>query len=379
MTGMSNDLAVRGERAAVSVPAGALAIEAGQTTWTTMQAAALGQLGIADAPEGDKQVFLHVSQRTGLDPFARQIYMIGRNEKKNVKQPGGRWEEVWTTKYTIQTGIEGFRVIRGRAEHKEGIRGILSRPVFYNGAGDEFKVWFFKNPPAAVELTYTVRDRNGNDTPYTSILRYDEYAQTKKQTANGVDTWVPVSQWATKPVHMLEKCTEADVYRKAFPQDFSGVDLDDAMPAPDPADAVPEQPQRQRVTAGQARARAPQTVTAAAEPVTPDVPPAAVQVTPPAEPEPPAGAAGGTSASKGQVGMIRSHFARIYPGDETPDERLQRLHETAQLAGLDCNISTTADLTDREAAQVIRALDKVRDADGLRALLADGTAAGNGE
>lgn len=268
----TTDLAVREQ--------GALAIEAGQTRWTEMQEAAFGQLGIADAPVGDKQVFLHVSQRTGLDPFAKQIYMIGRSEKKNVKQPSGRWEEVWSTKYTIQTGIEGFRVIRGRAERYEGVRGILSRPVFYNGAGEEFKVWFFKSPPAAVELTYTVRDRKGVETPYTSILRYDEYVQTKKVTQNGVDAFVPVSQWATKPTHMLEKCTEADVYRKAFPQDYSGVDLEDAMPAADP-DAPPIRVQSERVpvTAEQARQRRAEHVT------TTVVPAATVPAEPAADPQ----------------------------------------------------------------------------------------------
>ena len=51
---------------------------------------------------------------------------------------------------------------------------------------------------------------------------------------------------------MLEKCTEADVYRKAFPQDFSGIYLDDAMPQDTPpADGAPDARPRGRVTAGE--------------------------------------------------------------------------------------------------------------------------------
>jgi RecT family protein len=135
-------------------------------------------------------------------------------------------------------------------------------------------------PPVAVEMTYTVRDRNGTETPYTSILRYVEYVQTRKDG----DQQVPTGQWATKPTHMLEKCVEADVYRKAFPQDFSGVQLDDAMPPPDP-DAPDPQPERQRVTAAAARERR-QTVTAVATVVTPDASPAQPAI-PPADAAPP--------------------------------------------------------------------------------------------
>lgn len=248
MTGMTSAVAVR--------DLGALAIETGQTRWTEMQEAAFGQLGIADAPEGDKGVFLHVSQRTGLDPFSKQIYMIPRWDYQAKKN-----------KYTIQTGIEGFRVMRSRAERLEGVRGILSRPVYYDAEGAEHKVWVSRGVPVAVEMTYTVRDRNGVETPYTSILRFDEYRQTRKDG----DQQVLSGQWATKPTHMLEKCTEADVYRKAFPQDFSGVQLDDAMPPPDP-DAPAAAPPVQRVTAEQLRVRRPQTATATV--VAPDAPPA---------------------------------------------------------------------------------------------------------
>lgn len=369
MTGTGNGLAVRDDRAPVSVPAGALAIEAGQTSWTTMQAAALGQLGIADAPEGDKQVFLHVSQRTGLDPFAKQIYMIGRKDKKSEKR-GNQWVDVWSVKYSIQTGIEGFRVIRGRAERAEGIRGILSRPVFYNGEGQEFKVWFFKHPPVAVEMTYTVRDRNGNDTPYTSILRYDEYRQTRKDGEQLVST----GQWATKPVHMLEKCTEADVYRKAFPQDFSGVDLDDATPPAVDWDNMSDEEldqraravgYRPRVTTDQLRERATQPATAVV--VTPDPSPAAPEpprsgpaATPPAEV-----AAAGEAKTAGEY--IGDRLAAL--GAENPVSAASRI-AGRKLADLD-------ELSAAEATTVMRSLRDCKTPADLDGLLAEIEMAGD--
>ncbi|WP_237714275.1 hypothetical protein [Mycobacteroides abscessus] len=67
---------------AVSAPLGTeLAIHTGQARFSEAQRAALRQLGIEDATDGDLDVFFHVCQTTGLDPFRKEIYMIGRNTK----------------------------------------------------------------------------------------------------------------------------------------------------------------------------------------------------------------------------------------------------------------------------------------------------------
>jgi hypothetical protein len=351
MTG-STDLAVR-----EPAPSGALAIYADQVEWSPMQEAALNQLGLKNAPNGDRMVFLHQSQRTGLDPFAKQIHMIER---------AGKWG--------IQTGIDGFRVMRARAERKAGVRGLLGQAVYIDAEGNEYKRWFKPMPPVGCEITYIVRELTAVgtiETPYTSYLRFTEYAQYKN---DGKLT----QKWSQSPAHMLEKCTEADTYRKAFPQDFSGVDLSDAPSAPD-EDAPPAQPQRQRVTAEQARVRAPQTVTA--EVVTPGVPPADEQPPPPAaEPVAPAGdPAGGTRkpqpASTGQVGMIRKRFTELYPGEESEQDRWERLAQTARLAGIDATVTSlgsTSELTGEQAVRVRKALDKVSSAAELEALIASG-------
>ena len=47
-----------------------------QDTWSRAQLAALSQLGVQNAQPADLAVFLHQCQRTGLDPFSRQIYLI---------------------------------------------------------------------------------------------------------------------------------------------------------------------------------------------------------------------------------------------------------------------------------------------------------------
>mgnify|MGYP003491712188 FL=1 len=57
---------------------GALAVSADQAFWDDRQMAVLSQLGMKNAPKADLALFLSYAQRTGLDPFARQIYMIER-------------------------------------------------------------------------------------------------------------------------------------------------------------------------------------------------------------------------------------------------------------------------------------------------------------
>lgn len=234
MTTPGNDLAVRNGTAAAYQQA-ALAISPGQEAWEKMQLAALAQLGLKDASEGDLSVFLHFCQRSGLDPFSRQVYMINRREKV----PGTR--DTYRDKWTIQTGIDGWRVIRDRAERRNGCRGIKSRFTYYDPDGNAHPVWVRKDPPVAIEMTYTVVEPGGREVPYTSILRFTEYVQ-EKVLDNG--TRVAIGQWAKdsgKQVHMLEKCTEADAYRCAFPQDYSGIELSDAMPpAEDISSAAPK-------------------------------------------------------------------------------------------------------------------------------------------
>lgn len=84
-----------------------LTIQDNQDVFTQRQLAALAQIGVQGATPADLAVFLHQCQRTGLDPFNRQIYMINRRQKD---QNGS-----YVLKQTIQVGIDGFRTIARRA------------------------------------------------------------------------------------------------------------------------------------------------------------------------------------------------------------------------------------------------------------------------
>jgi phage recombination protein Bet len=365
MSGTGNTLAVRNGSAPAQQDA-ALALVPGQTMWTRDQHAALVAMGIpAKASSAELGVFLHTCQRLRLDPFLKQIYLIYRKAKE---------DGAWVEKPTTQIGIDGFRVTRDRVCAERGLSVEYEDTIWYDAEGHQHEVWLWGYPPAACKFTVRVDGRR-----FPATLNFNEYAQ---RTRDGELN----SMWRTKSSHQIEKCAEAEGLRKAFPNDLSGLILEDAAPLSDPdaPDRLPSD--RPRVTAEQARARAPQPVTAVV--VTEDVPPAAEQPatpTPAAASESPAEPAGGTRppqrASTGQVGMIRKKFAALYPGEEAPFDRAQRLIQTAQLAGremdtLGTTIGSTKDLSADEAARVLMALGKVATAAELEALLAEGTVPG---
>ncbi|CDZ88933.1 recombinase RecT [Rhodococcus ruber] len=158
-----------------------LAIDADQTFWNDKQVAALRQLGVGSANNGDLAVFFHQCQRTGLDPFARQIYMIERQGKQ-----------------TIQTGIDGFRLIARRAVDRTRETLGYEDTLWCGKDGKWMDVWLSTDAPAAAKVTVI---RNGER--YPAIALYSEYAGLKRDGS-------PTQMWATKPALMLAKCFDED-------------------------------------------------------------------------------------------------------------------------------------------------------------------------
>lgn len=186
----------------VSLTSGTLALAPGQTEFTEAQVAVLKTIGVAGASPADLQAFAHICSRLQLDPFARQIYFLERRTKNQQQQ--------WVSKWTPQVGIDGFRLVGRRVAEAAGETLAPGAVEWCDDQGQWTDVWLAPKPPAAARVTIV---RGG--IPWTGTVIWTEYVPTKDGK--------PTGQWAVKPAHMLAKCAEALAYRKAFPQDLSGV------------------------------------------------------------------------------------------------------------------------------------------------------------
>ena len=180
-----------------------------QDDWTPQQRAALADCIIGDPRQATPAMLaqlLHVCQRTGLDPWARQIYL-----------------RIQAGRASMQTSIDGLRLVAQRAALADGHRLSYSPTEWCGPDGAWRDVWLADEPPAAARLTVTI-----NGATYPAVARWAEYGSDR-------------GMWRRMPALMLGKVCEALALRRAVPADLSGLYTADEMAQAD-APVAPARP-----------------------------------------------------------------------------------------------------------------------------------------
>ena len=118
-----------------------------------------------DASPEEFELAMQVVRRTGLDPFARQIYFISRQQ--NFQNDAGEWVKRMVMSW--QVSIDGFRLISKRTGKYRGMVG----PVWCGDDGEWRDVWLKSGPPFAAKVGILHADFSE---PVYAVAKYSSYA-----------------------------------------------------------------------------------------------------------------------------------------------------------------------------------------------------------
>lgn len=190
---MSNELATKGQNQVAHAIA-----------WSSEQVDLLKRTVCKGASDDELKLFMNVAGRTGLDPFSKQIHAVKRWDSKLEREV-----------MSIQTGIDGFRLIASRSGKYQGQLG----PFWCGADGKWVDVWLDENEnPKAAKIAVLHADFKE---PLWAVATWATYAQTYYDKKAQQQKTSPM--WAKMPDLMLAKVAESLALRKAFPAELSGL------------------------------------------------------------------------------------------------------------------------------------------------------------
>lgn len=139
------------------------------------------------------ELFISIAKARGLDPILGQIHAVVRGQGDKAK-------------VNFQVGIDGFRLIAARTGEFAG----RDETRFEYKSGTH-------HPDKAKVTVY--RFVNGQKCSWTASAKWDEYYPGETMGF----------MWKKLPETMLEKCAEAKALRMAFPNDLSGLYVNEEM------------------------------------------------------------------------------------------------------------------------------------------------------
>ena len=146
--------------------------------------------------------FIYKAEKLGLDPLLGLIHPVLRNAKDYSSG-------TWVKKMTVQTGIDGFRLIADRTEH------------YAPGSTDTLYTYGEDGLLRSAKV-YVKKLVAGEWHEFSAEAFFEEYAQ---KTNEGKLTVF----WMTKGHIMTAKCAEVLALRRAFPAELSGIYTNEEM------------------------------------------------------------------------------------------------------------------------------------------------------